>query len=67
MYFCTFFIVAQQEKEAVDVKGQLQSIVGDLSLIKSSMETIRQGGKRQKKAIPRELSVRLGEYLCVQV
>lgn len=45
------------------MKGQLQSIVGDLTHIKASMETIRQGGKRQKKAIPREVSVRLGEYL----
>ena len=60
-------MVAQEEKETADVKGQLQSIVGDLTHIKSSAETIHQAGEKAENAIPRELSVRLDELLFTEV
>ena len=50
-------MVAQEEKETADVKGQLQSIVGDLTHIKSSTETIHQAGeKAEKRNPPRAIS-----------
>ena len=54
---CVFFSIAvQQEKEMVELKEQLQSVIGDLTHIKSAMSSISEGGG---KAIPRELSVGL--------
>lgn len=41
-----------------DLKGQLQSVVSDLSHMKSTMMSFGKEGKPSKKAIPREISVR---------
>ena len=49
----------QQEKETTELKGQLQSVIGDLHVthIKSSISSVSEGGKHLRKSIPREVSV----------
>ena len=60
-----FSSVQRQEKEVVEMKEQLASIVSDLDRINNSVASAGVSGKRRNKAIPREILVKYFFSSCV--